>query len=200
MTRWARVARGAGAATVSLFIAAFAHSLAGGGLPGLAGILLCVTFAVLACTALVGRRMPLTRLASAIVISQAMYHWLFGALGSAPAAAPAATLGHVHNAPIDFGALATASVAHNHDDMLLAHIAAAIVTFGMLAYGEKSFGAAIHAARSFVLSLVPTVSDAPLPCAPLRLFARKVLVTVPQPRRVDHSGLRHRGPPAVCFA
>lgn len=199
MTRWARVARGTAAATVSLFVAAFAHSLAGGGLPGVAGVSLCIIFSVIACTALVGRRMPLTRLAASIAVSQAMYHWLFGALGSS-AVQPAGTLGHVHDAPIDFGPLAAAGHPHNHDDMLFAHIVAAIVTFGLLAYGERNVGAAVRAARSFVLSLIPRFADAPLACAPTRISAQGVRVTVPRRRRVDHSGLRYRGPPTVCVA
>lgn len=195
MTRWGRVARGTVAAVVSLFIAAFSHLLAGGSLPGIAGISLCITFSVIACTALVGRRMPLTRLAASIVVSQTMYHWLFGALGSA-SEATAGALGHVHNAPVDFSSLTLS--AHSHGDMLLAHIAAAVATFAVLAFGERRLSAAIRAARSFVLSLIPTFSDAPLASVPARLSASGVRVGVPQCNFVDHSGLRYRGPPLAC--
>lgn len=196
MTRWGRVARGTVAAVVSLFIAAFSHSLAGGSLPGVVGISLCVTFSVIACTALVGRRMPLTRLAASIAVSQAMYHWLFGALGST-AVATAEPLGHIHHAPIDFSLLTMS--AHTHGDMLLAHIAAAVATFAVLAFGERNITAAVRAARSFVLSLIPSFTDAPVACVPARLSASGVRVSVLQFSRVDHSGLRHRGPPLACI-
>lgn len=200
MTRWGRVARGTVAAVLSVFFAAFAHSLAGGALPGIAGIALVITFSVIACIAFVGRRMPRTRLAASILVSQAMYHWLFGSLGTLDAAAaPAAgPLGHVHNAPVDFGSLTVPT--HDHGDMLLAHIVAAAVTFGVLAFGERSRAAAVRAARSFVLSLIPRCADAPLASAPARLCAHGTRITVPRRHRVDHAGLRHRGPPMVCAA
>lgn len=197
MTRWARVARGTVAAVVSLFIAAFSHSLAGGSLPGIAGISLCLTFSIIACTALAGRRMPRLRLGASIVASQAMYHWLFGSLGST-AALTGGRVGHVHNAPIDFGAISTH--VHSGGDMLFAHIAAALVTFGVLAFGERSVLAVVEAAKGVILSLIPGIADAQIAEDPARHFAAGVRYTVPHRRRVDHSGLRHRGPPAVLVS
>ncbi len=198
MTRWGRVARGTLAAVVSVFMAAFAHSLAGGALPGIAGISLCLTFSVIVCVAFTGRRMPRTRLAASILASQAMYHWLFGSLGSLEASAPASSLGHVHNAPVDFGSLTTQ--AHDHGDMLMAHVAAAVATFAIIAFGERSASSAIRAATSFVISLIPRFEDAPLAIAPSRLFARGAHSPVPLRSRVDHSGLRYRGPPMALAA
>lgn len=199
MTRWGRVARGTVAALLSVFLAGFAHSLAGGALPGIAGIALVVTFSILVCIAFVGRRMPRTRLATSILVSQAMYHWLFGSLGSLEALAPRpGTLGHVHNAPVDFGAIA--GQAHDHGDMLMAHVAAAAVTFAIFAFGERSITAIVHAARAFVLSLIPRFADATPITAPARLQAHGTRITVARRDRVDHSGLRHRGPPAFCPA
>ncbi len=196
MTRWGRVARGTVAALVSVFFAAFAHSLAGGDLPGLAGIALCLTFSIIVCTAFAGRRMARTRLAASILASQAMYHWLFGSLGTLEGAASpsAGTLGHVHNTPVDFGALSI--VTHDHGDMLWAHVAAAVMTFGVMAFGARSIASAVHAAKAFVLSLFPAFTDAPLVFAPAQLCAQGVQLTTPRKRRIDHSGLRHRGPPA----
>lgn len=196
MTRWGRVSRGTVAAAVSLFLAAFFHSLAGGSLPGIAGIMLCVTFSIIVCTALVGRRLPLVRLGASIAASQAMYHWLFGSLGST--AVSTGVIGHVHDAPVDFGPLSTH--AHTHPDMFGAHSAAAIVTFVALAFGERSITAAILAARSFVLSLIPHFADAVIPCVPSRLSASGVSIAPPQSWHSDHSGLRHRGPPVLRVA
>ncbi len=200
MTRWGRVARGAVAASLSVFFAAFAHSIAGGTLPGIAGIALCLIFSVIVCSAFAGRRMPRTRLAASILASQAMYHWLFGSLGTLEATtAPAAgTLGHVHNAPVDLSTLST--VAHDHGDMLFAHLAAAALTFGVLAFGERSIAAAVRAARALVVSLLPALAEAPLVPAPCRLFARGIQIATPRECRIYHSGLRHRGPPSARLA
>ncbi len=195
MTRWGRVARGTTAAFASVFFAAFAHSLAGGDLPGIAGLSLCLVFSIIAGTALAGRRMPRVRLAASILASQAMYHWLFGSLGTIGSTAVSRTgaLGHEHNAPLDFGALAVQ--VHEHGDMLLAHFASAIVTFSVLAFGERSLTAVVTAARSLALILFPTLTDAPLAHSATQLSVHRAHLVVPRRRRVDHSGLRHRGPP-----
>ncbi|MBX3078192.1 MAG: hypothetical protein KF692_03045 [Cryobacterium sp.] len=196
MTRWARVARGTAAAAVSLFIAAFSHDLAGGALPGVAGIALCLAFSVLICIALVGRRMAKTRLAASITASQAMYHWFFGTLGTSTIPTGPA-LGHVHDAPIEFGSF----VAHAHadGDMLLAHLLAAIATFVILAFGERSMAATARYARALARSLFqapPNISVSERPAT--GPAARRT--SLPTARRVDHSGLRHRGPPLAALA
>lgn len=191
LTRWARVARGTAAATVALFIAAFSHDLAGGPLPGVAGITLCLAFSILVCIALVGRRMAKTRLAASIAASQAMYHWVFGTLGTSTIPT-GPTLGHVHNAPIEFGP--AASNVHDGSDMFVAHFIAAIATFIVLAFGERSIAATARYARSIARSLFTAPPDAHVSENPsLGLPGRQV--SLPTARRVDHSGLRHRGPP-----
>lgn len=196
MTRWARVARGVTAASISLFIAAFSHWVAGGSLPGAAGIALCFTFSVLVCTALAGRRMPRTRLATSVAASQAMYHGFFGSLGSATLPT-APTLGHVHNAAIDFGP-ATAHL-HASNGMILAHVLAAFLTFSILAWGERSVHATAQYAWSLVRSLLPRTVDGSLVSAATALVPSRHRVNVPALRRVDHSGLRHRGPPVTSI-
>ena len=197
MTRWARVARGSVAAVVSLFIAAFSHSLAGGALPGAAGISLCLTFSIIVCTALAGRRMPRVRLGASIIASQAMYHGLFGSLGSSTVTSEG-TIGHVHNAPIDFGAIP--AHVHSSGDMLSAHIVAAIATFLVLAFGERSVLVTLEATRRLALSLFPDMADVPLASAPARLSPSRVRRTIPQHRRVVQSELSYRGPPTALAA
>jgi hypothetical protein len=196
MSRWSRVARGSAAATVSVFVAAFSHSVAGGSLPGVTGIALCLALSVLVCVALTGRRLPLARLAVSVAISQAMYHWLFGALGSGTMVASGGrTPGHLHDAALAIPA--TTPHAHAGGDMLLAHIAAAIVTVLVLAYGERSIAATARYAHALVVALLPAIPDAPAVPTPARLVPARLRVADPLPRRVDHSGLRHRGPPAA---
>jgi hypothetical protein len=196
MSRWSRVARGSAAATVSVFVAAFSHSVAGGSLPGVTGLALCLALSVLVCVALTGRRLPLARLAVSVAISQAMYHWLFGALGSGTVVASGGRMAaHVHDA---VAVLPTVTPhAHAGGDMLLAHVVAAIVTVLVLAYGERSIAATARYARTLVIAMLPAIPDAPAVPAPVRLLPTRLRVADPLPRRVDHSGLRHRGPPAA---
>lgn len=211
------MARGTVAALVSVFVAAFSHSLAGGRLPGVAGLALCLAFSVLVCVALAGRRLPRTRLAASVAASQAMYHWLFGALGSGAlgsgtagsgaagsgAASSGAGVttgmhGHPHDAAL--GTVTLAPQPHGEGDMLAAHLAAALVTFLVLVFGERTIAATVRFARALVVSLLPAAPDAPAVCAPARLFPSRPRIARPGRRRVDHSGLRHRGPPAASFA
>ncbi len=206
------MARGTVAALVSVFVAAFSHSLAGGRLPGVAGLALCLAFSVLVCVALAGRRLPRTRLAASVAASQAMYHWLFGALGSGAlgsgtagsgAASSGAGVttgmhGHPHDAAL--GTVALAPQPHGEGDMLAAHLAAALVTFLVLVFGERTIAATVRFARALVVSLLPAAPDAPAVRAPARLFPTRLRIARPGGRRVDHSGLRHRGPPAASFA
>jgi hypothetical protein len=196
MSRWSRVARGSAADTVSVFVAAFSHSVAGGSLPGVTGIALCLALSVLVCVALTGRCLPLARLAVSVAISQAMYHWLFGALGSGAVFASGGRMpGHVHDVALAIPA--AAPHAHTAGDMLLAHIVAAIVTILLLAFGERTLTATANYARTLVIALLPALPDAPAVPTPARLLPTRLRVADPLPRRVDHSGLRHRGPPAA---
>jgi hypothetical protein len=136
--------------------------------------------------------MPRTRLVASILASQAMYHWLFGSLGSTTISTPG-TLGHVHNAPIDFGMIA--GHAHSANDMLFAHVCAAVATFVILAFGERSIAATVRVARTVIRSLLPDLADAPVLRLPTHRSGIGQAVAVRQFSRVNHSGLRYRGPP-----
>jgi hypothetical protein len=194
------VARGTVAALVSVFVAAFSHAVAGGELPGAAGLVLCLAFSVLVCIALAGRRLPRTRLAASVAASQAMYHWLFGALGTgAIATGPVGGMsGHGHDASL--GLHITAPHLHGQGDLLVAHIPAAVVTFLVLAFGERTIATPARLARALAVSLLPGVPDAPAGRPPTRLSPTGLRSARPRHRLVDHSGLRHRGPPTASFA
>ncbi|HEU4850360.1 MAG TPA: hypothetical protein VFS93_08120 [Terrimesophilobacter sp.] len=205
MTRWTRVARGTLAALVSTFVAAFSHLVAGGPLPGAAGLALCLAFSWLVCIALAGRRWPRMRLAASIAASQAMFHGVFSALGGTASAVPttippvgAPTTGHDHGAL----ALLTPLAGHTHTtgDMWLAHLTAAVVTFVALAYGERSAATIAGFARTIVLGLLARMPEPVAESARVRLTATRIHAEHPRVRRLEFAELRHRGPPPARLA
>lgn len=205
MTRWTRVARGTLAALVSTFVAAFSHAVAGGPLPGAAGLALCLAFSSLVCIALAGRKWPRMRLAASIAASQAMFHGVFSALGGAASAAQTTIVPvGAPIAPHDHGTLALlnplADHAHAAGDMWLAHLAAAVVTFLALAYGERSATTIAGFARTIVIGLLARMPEPVADSADVRLTATRIHAEQPRVRRLEYAELRHRGPPPTRFA
>ncbi len=201
MTRWMRVARGTLAAFVSTFVAAFSHAVAGGPLPGFTGLALCFAFSWLVCIALTGRRWHRMRLGASIAASQAMFHLLFSTLGGGTASiahAGGVVAGHDHGAPLVLAAVV--GHAHPAGDMLLAHLAAAIVTFLALAFGERSAATIIALARRALVSLLPCMPQLAPESAEVLLTAVRLHADPPRTRRLEFAELRHRGPPALLFA
>lgn len=199
MTRWTRVARGTAAALVSTFVAAFSHAVAGGPLPGVAGLALCFAFSWLVCIALVGRRWPRMRLAASIAASQAMFHGLFSALGGSASSVPAsgAVMGHDHGAALPIAPIA--GHPHAAGDMWLAHLLAAIVTFLALAYGERAATTIAGFARSLVVAILPRMPEQVAESAGVRNTATRLRADLPRARRLEFAELRHRGPPSFRF-
>lgn len=205
MTRWTRVTRGTLAALVSTFVAAFSHAVAGGSLPGAAGLLLCLVFSWLVCIALAGRRWPRIRLAASIAASQAMFHGVFSALGGAASVTPTGiTPSGTPSTGHDHGALTlippVAGHSHSTGDMWLAHILAAVVTFLAVAYGERTTAAIAEFARSLAIAMVPRMPELVAESVDVRHLAVRIRADLPRARRLDFARLRHRGPPSLQFA
>lgn len=200
-TRWARFARGWIAAVVSILLAAFWHAIAGGTLPGAAGILLCVAFSVVVCVLLAGKTLSLTRLSIAVGASQFMFHALFGMLTDAPAAASAA-LQHTGAMVMNSAQLPapTHVMVMNADPRMWAgHAVAAVLTIVALNFGERAFWgladlAALSVTRLRRVLLVPVAFPArPRPVVSAGATATRHLVVL-------FSSDRHRGPPALRLA
>lgn len=199
MTRWTRVARGTAAALVSTFVAAFSHAVAGGPLPGAAGLALCFAFSWLVCIALAGRRRPRMRLAASIAASQAMFHGVFSALGGSASPIPASgtVAGHDHGAAL----LIAPITGHPHaaGDMWLAHLLAAVVTFLALACGERTAATIAGFARSLVVAILPRMPELVAESTDVRHTATRIRADLPRTRRLEFTELRHRGPPSFRF-
>lgn len=201
MTRWARVARGLAAAFVSTSVAAFSHLVAGGPLPGAAGMALCLAFSGIVCIALTGKRMSPTRLALSVSASQIMFHGLFSLL-VAPAASGATMAVHVHDDAIatQLAAVPTAAhTSHGGFGMLTGHLAAAVVTFLALNYGERAIRGLFALGRLVIVRLFLARMPEPgvATPSPAALWALSLL---PRGRRPLLSPMRHRGPPVASFA
>ncbi|MGK2936411.1 MAG: hypothetical protein ACSLFR_01200 [Solirubrobacteraceae bacterium] len=183
-SRAARAARGWIAAAFATFVAAFSHVAAGGNDPTAFGVIASLVLSGAACTLLAGRTLSLGRLAASVAVSQVLFHGLFSTLGT-----PAA-VGHSHETvPLD------ATTAAPHTDMLLAHLAAGLVTLVALRYGERAFWTLIELARLIVTRLVVAI-------AALDLSPRTPLTATPAPApardlAVLLSTMRYRGPPAM---
>ncbi|MCU1513581.1 MAG: hypothetical protein JWO10_671 [Microbacteriaceae bacterium] len=199
-TRSARLARGGLAATVSLFVAACSHAVAGGALPNQAGLLLCFAFSLLACVALAGKKLSTPRLALSVVFSQVLFHGTFTLLGGATAITSPAASAHSHLGTVRLEGLQS-TATHGHESMsmtgwmLLAHAFAECLTILALSFGERAFWRMFELAKLALrgspamtgiarslphrAQVVPSSETLPL----------RILATVP--------ALRHRGPPAV---
>lgn len=134
------VLRGGAAAAVSTFVAALSHSWAGGALPAPLIVVALSALLVFPGMALMGSRQRRGRVAVAVPVLQVMFHGVFSALGSPVGVASTAAgphHGHEHAGAWQL-IVGAASAAPLDGPMLAAHVAAAAVTFGILAYGERA--------------------------------------------------------------
>lgn len=181
--RRVRVLRGAAAASITVLVAATAHSVSGGACPpwlAVAAVLLAMPVSVW----LVGRRPSLWRTASVVLVGQALFHALFAIAGSADATA---TLAHAHHATLAPAAHAVHTLTPG---MTAAHLIAAAVTVVALTRGESVLRTIAHGIRRAVDRLVD--GPALLPDVP------PAAATLSLPRRSPSSRLRPvRGPPLL---
>lgn len=200
-SRWARIARGTTAAAVSTFVAVFFHGLAGGPVPALVGLIACVVFSALVCIPLAGVALSRVRLAAAVTLSQLLFHFLFllfagtTSVGSSGGSAGS----HVHGADAVAAQLAalSATPAHLHDSpMWISHALAAVVTFAMLRYGERSFWIIAELARLTARSIMFWLSTEARPRPAVRTNHASSDAR-PLRSRILTSVVRYRGPPAL---
>lgn len=199
-TRWGRFARGQIAAVFSTFVAAFSHGFAGGSHPPLFAMALALAFSGVVCVFLAGKRLSRIRLALSVALSQLLYHGLFTLFGSG--GTPTGTVTAPHHGAIVFSPGTGGTVIMNPADqwMLLAHAAAAAITFAVLLHGERlCIGLATLARVAFAV-LVGRMPWSASPTA-LKLSAPSGhRSAVPHRSLVIVSSLRHRGPPHPRFA
>lgn len=215
-----RLVRGWAGALIATVIAAGSHTIASHGHPdaGPSPLVWILTLALAApvCTALAGRMLSWTRLGLGVLLSQGVFHALYSwGPGTTPvlvdSAGVSATAGHAahtvhghahHLAAVPVatpaGGAAEVATAAPEQTMVVAHLAAALVTVVLLRTGERIVLTTAEwvLLRRVELILLPH----PLPAVrslrgpwadvgPVVLWARDLV-----------TGLRWRGPPALSFA
>jgi hypothetical protein len=189
-TRSTRAVRGAAAAVIATWTAAVSHTIGGGHAPSLLLILVVAALALPFAVALAGRRSSPSRLALIVGGAQVLFHFAF----ASTAHLSGARTGHVHvrTAP-PAGGRAASFVPEW--DMFVAHVVAAILTFIVLAYGERL----ILAVARGIARLVVLPADVALPL-PSRA-GRAIEARPGAARRLSlTSNFSRRGPPALVVA
>ena len=184
-SRWARVARGWTAAGFATFVAAFSHTVVDGAGPSAFGILVSLVISGALCTMLAGRTMSLWRLTISVGASQAMFHGLFGSLGTP------VVVGHRMGAmPMD----AASAPHHAGAVMWLAHAIAAVITVVALRYAGSAFWGVADTARLLLTRLAALF----VPVTPTARSSATIADRNDLPRDLTRllSPMRHRGPPA----
>lgn len=216
-TRAARQLRGWAVALSATGVAAAAHILAGGSIPHLSILVLCLALSAMVSCALAGRALSHVRTAGAVLVSQGLFHWMFtaggagmpvpagGFTGLSTAAAAAGHPGHMGHA--DPGVLADQLVAgtgtvvalgHPSAGMWLGHLLAAAATVLIIGHGETALFRLAGAVRLRIVAILPLLllpaplgAKAPKPASMARI--------APAPRvGIPLLVMRHRGPPAAA--
>lgn len=189
--RGTRVARGAVGAAIATFVALLSHVTAGGAMPGWVGIAVPLALSFVVCTALVGRRPSLWRLAPAVGLSQVLFHTLF-VLGGYDAPA-----GHVHGAATPLLSAAADPVVGVDATMWGWHLAAAAATTLALHRGERTLALVRSLADLLLLWLrarVAIIATGTGPVPRRRVFPAVVAAVAPRSLLLVTSA-RRRGPP-----
>ncbi|USQ81447.1 hypothetical protein NF556_07295 [Ornithinimicrobium faecis] len=181
--------RGSSAAGVSTAIALLFHLMAGGAMPALPGLVVPLLLALGVCILLAGVRLPSIRLLLSVGASQVLFHNLF-MLGATDLGAAGSAGAHAHHAmstPVDAGATSVW--------MVLAHVAAAVLTAAALRHGELI----LTRIRSSVQRLTwrflsPVVPQPARPTAPSAPLADE-RAWVPTTRLLVQASVARRGPP-----
>lgn len=185
-TRQLRLLRAAAATSVATILAAVSHTVAGGSAPHPLLIVAVAALLMPPAALLVGIRPSPTRLAATVLVSQAVFHSVFQALGSPTA--DRAVLGHAHH--FDLSSLGPVAAVSAPDVLMIAgHFVAAVLTTALLWRGESI----VRSIASGVLArLRLAVTTAP---SPHRLPARPVLAAPFAASEAVLLPLSRRGPP-----
>lgn len=175
--------RGGLAAGVSTAVALWFHLLAGGAMPAPPGLLVPLLLALVVCVLLARVRLAWPRLLVSVGVSQVLFHTLF-VLGTAPTHSSA----HPHHAALSTTQGSSSSL------MVLAHVAAGVVTAALLRHGELVLARLTATVRRLGWRLLrrPTSLPAlPRPTAPVTDGRR----WAPVIRLLVGTSLTRRGPP-----
>ena len=195
-SRGARFIRGQVVAVFATFTAAFSHGAADGAHPPLVAIALALAFSSVACVLLSAARLSRARLAISVSISQLLYHGLFSLFGTAGQPGAVITSGHHGVIAISPGISPGMAVPAADPWMVVAHAAAAVLTFAILLRGEQALSCLGALSRLIVASLSRwRLPQSPQPVSHQTRFPTGQRTAVPHRSLILTSSLSHRGPP-----
>ncbi|MCU1557029.1 MAG: hypothetical protein JWN09_1024 [Microbacteriaceae bacterium] len=207
-TRWARLTRGFIAALFSTFVAICSHTIAGGNVPSLVGLALCLAFSTVLCTLLAGKTLSIVRLTFSVALSQFAFHGAFSLLADARPTSISLPFTHQHSA----GEMATQMATHlaavsptAHPAMTadarmwLGHAVAAILTIVAFRFGEVAFWSVLELTRLCITRLIVPVLQFKPVIRPHPSVVAAERARLPRPVELVLSALRHRGPPAAVL-
>jgi hypothetical protein len=186
--------RGAAASVIATLLAAVSHTVGGGQAPNpLLMLAVSVLLAPLAAV-LVGRTIRLVGIASAVAITQVLFHVLFAVTGDVPLAG--AVLGpHRHGALTPADLPVVMSPAHASSlaaPMIVAHLCAAVVTTVLLWRGELILRAVTRWVRAVLHRPEPVLRMS----TTFRTTPGEIATTSPL-SRILLGDVCRRGPPAL---
>lgn len=167
--RGLRALRGSAAAAIAVLIASTAHTLSGGDAPPFWLTFAVIVLAAPICVALVGARPArvrgLPRLAAAVIAAQLALHTAFASVGDGGplASGRGDSAGHHHT--IDLGALVSVT-SPAAATMTAGHAAAAVLTFVLLAWGERLVASIARGIRELLRRAVPYLPPRPVDLLP----------------------------------
>lgn len=188
--RHVRTLRGAAAASVATILAATSHTLAGGGAPGPLLVAVMATLAWPLATALIGRRLSVSRIGAAVLVGQLLFHAAFAVTAGAD---PASVTGHLHHGALP--GVVGMGLAVPAPPMIVAHALAALATVLGLYGGERMLRALGRGIRSILRR--PVLAT---PLLRTRLPRTATGIAVVPARLLFPSDLSRRGPPAIVDA
>ncbi|SDQ27510.1 hypothetical protein [Microbacterium sp. cf332] len=207
--RQQRSLRAGAAASLATFVALLSHVAAGGAPPSVLGVLLPWALSLLIALLIVGRRLSLARLGTAVATAQVVFHAMFalGVVPSAGSAGSATVTGGGHAAHNLFAAhmSLSASVASPAGfsavvpdaAMLAAHVVAAVLTTLVLHRGEHLVAGLGALAQRIAVRIRAVARDVVPPVrTPTRARSGAGEVRVRHPRPLVAAPAR-RGPPVL---
>lgn len=146
--------RGWAMAVVATVPAASLHGGVDGHSPSALTLLVATVLAAAICVPLVGKKFTRVRSGAAILASQALFHTFFSMTGTGHVTVTGATSGHSHHVghtSIDIAV--TGATVEVSSWMVAAHFAAALITVGLVWYGESLLRGVLSAFGAVVTNI-----------------------------------------------
>ncbi|MGO1544002.1 MAG: hypothetical protein ACTHXA_06640 [Gulosibacter sp.] len=150
------LARGWGLGVVATVPAALFHGIAHGNTPEPIALGVAIVIAAAISVPLVGRKFTRVRSGAAIFASQALFHTFFAMAGTGSVTVSGDTSAHAHHhgsGHFDLTVASSGAVIGVDVWMLLAHLAAAVITVGCVWYGEALLRSLVHALGTAVTKI-----------------------------------------------